>query len=225
LTQTLLVGGCSIAHGCETYNGFMHANNVTNSFSQHLADRLQLRLVNVALSGCSNDYIFHSVMEELQRQPNIHSVLVSWTSFGRLTWTHGQRLWMFLPTWAATIEKPTDGHYSNWKRNEQYNGVWFNSDRAEYIEVLKAQHRFFVDNYLDNTLGLREKFTTLRKSLQAVCKDMQVRLIETSLWPIGQDDVYQYGTNLACLQEERHPSKQEHILIAEELFDKYYRTN
>jgi hypothetical protein len=225
LTQTLLVGGCSIAHGCETYNGFMHANNVANSFSQHLANKLQVRLVNVALSGCSNDYIFHSIMEELSRHPNIHSVLVSWTSFGRLTWTHGQRLWMFLPTWSATIEKPTDGHYTNWQQNQQHNGIWFNSDRAEYIEILRAQHRFFIDNYLDDNPELWKKFTNLRKSLQAVCREMQVRLIETSPWLNKPDIIYQYGTNLSYLQEKRHPNKQEHILIAEELFDKYYRTN
>ena len=36
----LLVSGCSVTHGCELYNGFMHPENIKLSYSQHLANNI-----------------------------------------------------------------------------------------------------------------------------------------------------------------------------------------
>lgn len=36
----LLVSGCSVTHGYELYNGFMHPENIKLSYSQHLANNI-----------------------------------------------------------------------------------------------------------------------------------------------------------------------------------------
>ena len=59
--RKLLVSGCSMTHGAELYNGFMHPENIKLSYSQHLANMLDCELINVALSAGSNEYIFHSI--------------------------------------------------------------------------------------------------------------------------------------------------------------------
>ena len=226
MTQTLIVSGCSIAHGCGTYTGFMHEKNVENSFSQHLANKLKCNLKNVALSGCSNDYIFFSTMQEIEKNKNIHSIIVSWTSINRLTWIHKNRHWMFVPRWAASVEKKNDSEFADFKRSIEDHQVWYSTDRVEDIEILKTQHDFFLKNYVDTDMGIT-KLKIYSQSLQAVCKQNNVKLIEiTPFNNLCTDHIYQYNqTQSVAMFQGRHPNKQEHILIAEELFDKYYRAN
>jgi hypothetical protein len=223
LIKTLIVGGCSIAHGCETYNEFVHEKNIQNSFSQHLANRLGCNLRNVSLSGCSNDYIFFSVMDEIKKTKDIHSVIVSWTALNRITWTHKNRYWMFNPSWATSVERKSDFEFADWKRNVQENQIWYNSDCVENIEILKRLQHFFVDNYLDDDKMLAQKLKTYSESLNAVCQQKNIKLIEVT--PVKLDatiSAYQYGSTQSWLSQGRHPTAEEHTLIAQELFDKYY---
>jgi hypothetical protein len=222
LTQTLIVSGCSIAHGCETYNGFMHDKNIENSFGQHLANRLECDLANVALSGGSNDHVFFSTMQEIEKRNNIHSIIVSWTSLNRLSWTHGNRHWMFSANWATSIEKFSSG-FADWKRNIQHNHCWYNSDIPEHIETLKTQHSFFLDNYLDDDATLVQKLKCYSKSLNAVCQQLGLRLIEITPFDLADAiPAYRYAQDQPWMDQGRHPTVQEHILIADELFNKYY---
>jgi hypothetical protein len=82
----LLVSGCSITHGAELYNNFMHPENIKKSYSAHLAKILDVDLINVAMSAASNEYIFHSLLEEIKKNNDLHSVIVMWTTSGRLYW-------------------------------------------------------------------------------------------------------------------------------------------
>ena len=145
--SNLLVSGCSIAHGCELYDGFNHPENIRLSWSQRLADRLCVSLTNLSLCGGSNDYIFFSLMEELINKDDWYAVIVSWTSINRISWQYQNRYWLFNPVWATSITKNDDGSFSKWFANEKYNNVSYNSDRPEDIEQLKTAHKFFTNNY------------------------------------------------------------------------------
>ena len=93
----LLVSGCSVTHGAELHNGFMSTENIKQSFSAHLAEKLGLELINVALSGGSNEYIFHSAIQQIQQCSDISHVLIAWTSICRLCWKANGRYYFFLP--------------------------------------------------------------------------------------------------------------------------------
>ena len=220
-SRVLIVAGCSIAHGCETYNDFMHSENVSRSFSQHLADQLGVNLSNIALSGASNDYIFFSAIQEIEKSKNIHSIVVSWTSINRLCWNNNNRYWMFIPKWATSVERYSNHEFANWKRNIRDGNISFNSDRPEDIDVLKFQHRFFVDNYLNDLDTLTERLQVYRIALQAVCKEKDIKLVEITPFDLSID-VYRYGLGQAWNNKARHPTKEEHRIIAQEIFDKFY---
>ena len=220
-TSILIVAGCSVAHGCETYNGFMHPENVRKSFSQHLANRIGVNLCNIALSGASNDYIFFSAIQELEKSKNIHSLIVSWTSISRLTWNNNNRYWMFIPGWATSIERYSNHEFAEWKRNIQDGSTSFNSDRPEDIDILKSQHRFFIDNYLYDLNTLTERLQVYRIALQAICKERDIKLVEITPFNLS-NGVYRYGHGQPWNIRARHPTKEEHVLIAQEIFDKFY---
>jgi hypothetical protein len=199
----------------------MHEKNVENSFSQHLSDKLGVNLRNIALSGCSNDYIFFSVLGELNSTQDIHSLIVSWTSVDRLTWNNGDRYWMFTPAWAASIQRISQWQFAPWRRNIEHQGVWLNSDEIDHIDILKSQHRFFVENYLCDTKSLVDRLKFYSSSLQAICQQRNIRLIEITPFRSALG-FYQIGKTQSWGFRGRHPTKEEHILIADEIYDKFY---
>lgn len=223
MIKTLIVSGCSVAHGCETHSGFMHEKNIENSFSHQLAQKLQCNLRNVAQSGCSNDYIFFSTMKEIEKITDIHSVIVSWTALSRLTWENKNRLWMFIANWATSVEKTSDNKFADWKKNIEFNNTWYNSDRVEDIETLKLLHQFFLQNYLDDYQTLSQRLRFYSQSLNAVCYQKNIKLVEVTPFDLGSSiSAYRYGVGQPWSSQMRHPNKEEHIYIAKELFDKYY---
>ena len=221
MIKKLVVGGCSIAHGCELYNDFMHPNNVAKSFSSYLARHLNLELHNIALSGASNEHIFLSCMETVTQLKNIDSIIVSWTSIQRLSWKNKNRHWFFIPSFAASVNQLPDGTFETFIRNVEYDGAWCNSDNVEDIDTLKTQYRFFVNNYLDDFKVLLNKLKIYRLALQAFCKDRNVRLIEVTPFELPLS-VYRYGKELSWVKEKRHPNEQEHEIIAHEILNKFY---
>lgn len=212
MKPTLLVSGCSITHGAELYNGFMSPENIKQSFSAELAKRLNLNLVNVALSGGSNEYIFHSVIEEIYKHANIETVIVIWTSRNRFYWKKKNRHWFILPNWASSI--------SNLENFQIYdktiNGVWYTSDSDEVLENLENIHKFFVLNYFDN-IELIKKLNHYKKALTEICKSENIKLISMStaeLEHIGN-----------WFNKKRHPNAQEHLLIADFIHKRFYGDN
>jgi len=122
--KTLLVSGCSITHGSELFNDFMHPENIKLSYSQHLADRLNCNLLNVALSAASNEYIFHSIVDALGEIQNIHSIIVMWTAYCRLYWKTNDRHYFFHNGNATSMENLFD-----FKRSDKkINGCWLVAD-------------------------------------------------------------------------------------------------
>lgn len=220
--QKLLVSGCSFTHGCETYNGFMHAKNVEQSYSKFLSDLLDTDLINVALSGASNDYIFFSIIDEiLKRDPSeIHSVVVAWTTVSRLTWKSEGRYWLYTGTWATTVKPQTSGQldFPDWDRNISKDGVWYNTDDKNNLDALLVSNKFFVDNYLLDFNELTHKLKIYSTAINDMCKQRQIKLVELLPYPIrGFDHGYRIKT-----PHRGHPTSEEHKNIADELFEVFY---
>ena len=220
--QVLLVGGCSFTHGCETYNGFMHSKNVENSYSHHLAKQLDVDLINLALSGASNDYIFFSLASQLRkRDPSqIHSVIAAWTNVNRLTWRCQDRYWLYNAPWSTTSRSLAHDQleFSDWGKNIEKGGVWFNVDDNQYLDSLMDTHKFFIDNYLCDTDELNEKLFSYSESLRAMCQTRNIKLIELQVYGISSEfSGYRIKT-----PHNKHPTAQEHEKIAQELYQEFY---
>lgn len=213
--QTLLVSGCSVTQGCETVDGFMHPDNVKHSYSFHIANHLNVELINTALSGGSNDWIFFSTMENIQKVKNIHSVIVAWTSPERLTWKCQNRFWMFIGPWCTSISEK----FPAWRRNIEHNSVWFNTDEPEYIDVLKQHHKFFVNNYLSDSEELAKKLKSYSIALEAVCNQKNIKLIQIKAYDRVPLDIPSIDLHIP-----RHPNASEHKIIAENLLQQFYLT-
>jgi hypothetical protein len=80
-----------------------------------------------------------------------------------------------------------------------------------------------LTNYLDDNATLIHKLKCYSKSLNAVCQQRGLRLIEIT--PFDLEDAipaYCYAQDQPWMDQGRHPTAQEHILIANEIFNKYY---
>jgi len=222
--QTLLVSGCSLTHGCEIYNSFMHPKNVEGSYSQLIADKLDLKLKNVALSGGSNDWIFTSLMEQIRKLDNIHSVIVAWTGLSRFTWTHKERFWMMCGPWATSIERvsPDGMEFPDWRRNINEGGVWFNTDDLDCLEDLKKHHKLFVEHYLNDFVGLREKLLSYSLALRSTCESAGIKLVELAAYQEAKIPGAYYIGNNAAWRKQSHPDHEGHKNIAEEILSKFY---
>ena len=198
MKNKLIVGGCSITHGAETVNGFMHPDNVKNSYSWHLAEWLDLDLVNLALSGGSNDDIFHAVINEIDKNhpAQIHSVFVAWTGINRLHWVNKDRHWFFIPGWASSMKDLYDWEFHQHPTSQ----IFITGDTPEVLDQLHDQHRFLVDNYLDDHDFLSKKLTNYKSALQSHCDSRNI--------PLVQIDIMKYW------RLSKHPTAAEHLELA-----------
>jgi len=206
MKKKLLISGGSITHGAETVNGFMHPDNITNSYSYHLAKWMDLDLVNLALSGGSNDDIFHSLIQEINNTPSehIHSVIADWTRVNRLHWVNKGRHWFFAPGWASSMENLYD-----WEHHQHStNAAFITGDSDSILKTLYDQHRFFIDNYLDDSEYLEKKLLNFKKALRSHCEQKNIRFIDIDMW----DEWKEY----------RHPTADEHLQLARRFYDKFY---
>lgn len=206
--KTLLVSGCSMTHGAELFNGFMHPENIKLSYSQHLADRLNCDLLNVALSAGSNEYIFHSIMDNIDR-PDIHSVIVMWTTTGRLYWKNNDRHYFFMGAFASSMIDPV-----NFKMHFKHTGdCWFTGDSNEIVDKISDMHKFFVTSYFDYHEE-RKKLTHYSEALKSACSERKLKFVERTL------ESYEITNN--CIKTGRHPTADEHKQIADSIYREYY---
>jgi len=203
----LLVSGCSITHGADLHNGFMSDENVKQSFSAHLATHLDLELINVALSGGSNEYVFHSVVDAITKHTDISQVLVVWTFPLRLHWKSQSRHYFILPSWASSMID-----LENFvMHDKQKNNVWFTGDSDTIVDTLADSHKFFVEHYFDQgeLLKKRKHYDLCLKHL-CLSKNLSYQS-------------FQVGEIFDPVDTSpRHPTAQEHKNIAEFLYQQYY---
>lgn len=206
--KTLLVSGCSITHGATLHNGFIHPENVKKSFSQHLANRLDCELVNVALSAGSNEYIFHSLIQQIKQTENIHSLVVVWTGLDRLYWKTNNRHYFFLGNFASSVVDLV-----NFKMHDKkVNDCWFTGDNENIVDRISTAHHFFVTDYFDHTRA-QQHLDDYKFLLAEICNSRGIKLVSLEWKDI---DVGKW------IKQARHPDATEHIQIAELIYKKYY---
>ena len=204
----LLVSGCSVTHGAEIYKGFMHPENVKKSYSQHLANKLGLELLNVAMSAGSNEYIFHSIVDQIQKYNDIDSVLVMWTSTDRIYWKCNNRHYFILGHMATS--KVDCFNYIKHEKN--VNGAWFTGDDDDIVNKLAEVHKFFVMDYFDKKEALA-KLQNYSMLLDVLCNQKNIKLIQLT-WKDIRDV---WGSN-----PQKHPTVEEHEKIADLIYTRYY---
>ena len=206
--KKLLVSGCSVTHGAELYNGFMSPENIKQSFSADLAKKLNLELINVALSGGSNEYIFHSIIDALENHQDIDRVLVVWTGPTRLYWKCNNRHYFILPSWASSMVdlENFDMHDS------QQNGVWITGDSDEIVQTLQHTHRFFVDHYFDNEESSK-KMKHYDLCLTKLCSSLNIPYLSLNMSRIAW----------AWNNQPRHPTADEHLKISNYIYNTFYK--
>jgi len=201
-----LVSGCSITQGAELNNGFANPENVKQSFSAYLAKRLDLELVNIALPGGSNEYIFHSIVDALEKHSDISNVLVVWTSPTRLYWKSHNRHFFVMPLWSSSMID------FNFKMHDARQGdVWITGDNKQIVDTLSGMHKFFVDNYFDvSELSIKTKHYDT--CLQHLCQAKNIKYLGLDVSDIT-----------GCWDNQpRHPNAEEHKKISQFIFDKFY---
>lgn len=209
--KNLLVSGCSVTHGAELFHPFMNPENVKLSYSHYLAENLDCQLVNVALCAGSNEYIFHSLVENLQKLDNIHSVVVMWTWPSRLWWQNNDRHYFVLPDYSSSFKE----FYDYPDRSRVVNGCSFSGDTEEAIQTMIKLHSLLISEYFD-IKEMNRKLDHYRISIKAICESKQIKLIDLSV-----DDFIKIGT---WRHEKRHPNALEHKEMFEIIFKKYYDT-
>jgi len=202
-----LVSGCSITHGAEVHNGFMSQENVKQSFSAGIATRLNLELLNVALSGGSNEYIFHSVVDSLEKNPDVTKVLVVWTYQSRLYWKCNNRHYFILPSWASSMVD-----LENFKMiDRQIDNLWITGDNDQIVNTLLDTHKFFVDNYFDNA-ELWKKTRNYEICLGHLCQQRNIQYSSLNV-----DDIFKF-----LKVDPHHLTVDEHKQAAQFIYDKFY---
>jgi hypothetical protein len=224
--STLIAAGCSVTHGADTFNSFMHPENVKYSYPNLVAEDLGIELLSVALSGASNDYIFHSTIEAINSTDDIHSVIVAWTSITRLHWINEGRHWFFNPGWACSVVDPVNFEPSGRKLGP----VWLCGDNDQVLDDLGLQHKFLINNYLRNFKWLFQKLKNYSQTINALCDQKGIKLVELSAFgtfntkhnnvdyighPIDINGVWRTRGNA-------HPSIEEHKVIAQQILEKFY---
>jgi hypothetical protein len=199
MKQKLIVGGCSITHGAETVDGFMHPENVLNSYSYHLSKILDYELINLALSGCCNDDIFHSLIKQIDSvaPEQIGCVMAAWTAPNRLHWINKGRHWFFIPGWASSMEDL----YNCTFHQHPTNSAFITGDSDQILETLYNLHKFFIDNYLDDSNTSNEKLSNYKSALRSHCENKKIKLI--------QFNIFDYCSGPG------HPTIQQHIELAD----------
>ena len=205
--KKLLVSGCSVTHGAELYNGFMHPENIKLSYSQHLANKLDCELINVALSAGSNEYIFHSIVDQIEKNNDIESVIIMWTTTGRLYWKCNNRHYFILGNFASSMVDLVNFEMYN----KTVDDCWFTGDNDDILNKLAETHKFFVTDYFDRDEEL-SKLKNYSTVLRALCDQKKIKLVELTwkdikeVWKIGQT----------------HPTASEHEKIADLIYERYY---
>jgi len=204
----LVATGCSVTHGAEIEHPFMSKNNIEFSYPAILARRLNLELTNVALSGGSNDYIFHSAVEQLEQLNDIEVLLVCWTHSPRLTWQAFGKTYILHPTFATALSDV----YQDPKYKKEKNGLTVTSDE-NIIDQLEQGIKFAVTHMIDCD-ELERKRSHHSIGLEAICKQRQIKFIELDVMDFKNVGTYD--------QEGRHPNVVEHGMIADLIHSKYF---
>jgi hypothetical protein len=204
--KKLLISGCSITHGAELDNGFMSNKNIEGSFSTPLAEKFGMDRLNVAMSGSSNEYIFHSLLDKIYTETDLGLVIAVWTYTPRLYWKANNRHWFFNLNWGLSTADLFDFEM----HDKNTHDMWLTGDSDEVVDKLSNISKFIITDYLD-VKEQDKKTETYKQVINDICTARQVPCLNLSVY-----DLEHIGT---WKKEKRHPNSQEHIEIADFLYN------
>lgn len=210
--KKLIVAGCSFTHGAELDHPYMSERNIELSWSQYIADHLDCELVNIALSACSNDWIFHRTIDAITQKNDIHSVIVCWTYPGRFTWRADGSIYHLQSSFFCAHKDPF-----NFRPIYDYNnapkGTLIRSESQEHADELGAMHPYMIRNFIDPG-EFTENQKRYQVSLTALCIQKNIKLVHTH--PMHYKDIGTFD------REGRHPNAEEHVEISKRIIQEFY---
>lgn len=206
----LLAVGCSITHGAETVSDSYDIADTEFSYAKHLADYYQAEYHNVAYPGASNEIIFHRTVESLTTQPYTHCV-IGWTSLHREAWEKDNVVWTF----SANYGRCNDNNAIAQSFVKKHPVASLTSNRVELVNQVQqfweTLHIKLLNDFPE------QKLTHYRSMVQLLCKTNNIKLIEISVFPTGQVDLF----NLPYLG--RHSNREEHKKIYQDIIKQHPR--
>lgn len=197
-----LILGCSSTHGSDTVSPVYNLDNTKHSWANVLSEKLGYVPDNQAIPGNSNQAIFHTAIEKLEKYDLL---IVGWTSLARESWRYGNKNYFFNPRWACCVEDISmkDVYV------KELSDTTIVSDQEAMLEILLDQHRFLITHKFDLDQQLK-KVRHYRTCLQMMCKTNGVRYIDANIIdPIFSD--------APRLKTQGHPTINEHYKFAEQL--------
>ena len=206
----LIVAGCSFTHGAGTHDPYMHERNIELSYSQYIADQLDCDNHNIAMSACSNDWIFHRTVDKISQGGDIHSVIVCWTYSTRMTWRANGTIYNLHPTFFCAHDNPL-----NFKKfdADAPPDMLIRAESQSHADEMKDMHPYVIRNMIDEG-EFKENQKRYSKTLQAFCQQKRIPLYETH--PMNYFNIGTFHT------EGRHPNAKEHIAIGKRIIQEFY---
>ena len=220
--MTILAFGCSITHGAELVHPQQHNDNIEFSYPKLIANHLNVDCINYAISGISNEGIFHSILEHAPQHNDITAIVVGWTSTMRDYWQCDGRSWFVIPSWIASmtdIYKPL-AHIKYSATTDINATPRICSDDASQLELLQDLYEFTMKYKFDQNEYAKKKQHYIH-SIRNYCCTNNIKLIEITCMesvtdiPLYFDNVGKWRNTLS------HPNKQEHIQFSEQIINHY----
>lgn len=233
MIKKLLVTGCSIACGFDTFDQSRTKHNVRNSYGQHIADALDLEHENIALPGIDNRHIVQHLVQYLDKvDTSEYCVLIGWTTIFResfyykgqfYVWTQNGYPEFCFPYDSSPLLKDAKEKFHHWQ------------ERLEYINEIHNWYHdiMYAKSYLENhkipymMLNTYEPFGEIETEVDLIGVDSnrmseEVKSIETYYDPIvGASTLYQilhnhyHGKEKKFLTKTRHFNIQAHKYLGE----------
>jgi len=209
--KKIIVAGCSFTHGAGTDHPYMSKRNIELSYSQYIADQLHCDNHNIAMSACSNDWIFHRTVDKILQGGDIHSVIVCWTYSARMTWRSNGNIYNLHPTLFCAHKNPMN--FQKFYDGDAPKGTLVRAETREHADELSDMHPYVVRNMVDDA-EFQENQKRYSKTLQAFCQQQNIVLHETH--PMNYRNIGTFH------KESRHPNAEEHVEIGKRIMDQYY---
>lgn len=211
-TKRLLVGGCSITHGHGTVTEGWDPANVNFSYGKYIADYLHADYDNVAYPGASNEFIFHRLIDKLTTE-EYTDCLVGWTSLNRDAWEKESVTWAFNPRYGACVDTGSS-ELPFVKKHPLAN---IHSNVKDKLNDVHTYWQSFIIRSLSD--DLIKKHRHYRMALKTICASKNINLVEVNALP-NKEDLYTLQIDAT---QGRHPNKEEHKLIAEQVIANFYQ--
>lgn len=215
--MTILAFGCSVMHGAELVTGYQNPENTKYSYSQLVANHLGVDCKNYAVCGLSNEGIFHSFFDNIEKHKDITLVMIGWTSCVREYWEFEGRKWFIIPSWCHTTKNIHSPNlfFKDYVDQDVNLNPRVCADEKEYLDILSDQYNFLMRHKFD--FGEYKKKTMhYIKSIEEYCKSKNIKLVETCCL-VDLPGMINLNNVGKWRQGMGHPTLDDHKQIAEQI--------